>query len=90
MLPWTAHCSGRRIEDKAVRLNFELRPFNLFLNTESLHGNRELPISYPGWILVQDITLPTKGTQHRMREKAQVGKGAGFGNTPAETNRSPP
>ena len=61
----TLRTEWRKIEDKMVSHNIELRTFCLNLNTSQVHQNRELPSAYVCWIGVADMTLLSKGTAHR-------------------------
>lgn len=55
----------RKIEDKLVNCNIEVRKFALNLDVGEVHKNREFPAAYWCWLGVLDSTLPNKGTAHR-------------------------
>jgi hypothetical protein len=66
---------ARRLEDGCVKRQMELRQIALTLNTQKLHGNRDISGLYPGWLVVMDSVTPTKGVDHR--SKKEVDKEAG-------------
>lgn len=57
----------RRIEDRFLAREIELRPFSLLVDKTPCHGNRELPVHFPGWIGVHSMSLSRKGTGHKAK-----------------------
>ena len=71
----------RKIEDKLVACNIELRNFALNLDVGEIHKNRKFPACYFCWLGVLDSTLPNKGTAHRAL------RGAGTSDGPTNINQ---
>ncbi|CAK8995952.1 unnamed protein product [Durusdinium trenchii] len=57
----------RRIEDKFIDNMMECKSINIPFDLSSAHGNRSLPASLPGWMIVLDTTLGAKqGTLYKV------------------------
>ncbi|CAE6950443.1 unnamed protein product [Symbiodinium sp. CCMP2592] len=63
----------RKLEDKFLDNNIELKPFFLNMDISNVHGNRDIPSSFVCYLGLLDSTLPTKGTLHRAWRSASTG-----------------
>ncbi|CAJ1348206.1 unnamed protein product [Effrenium voratum] len=61
----------RRIEDKLISKNIEMRPFVLATDNSECHANRDSPAAYIMYLCICDSTLPMKGTAHRVSRSAE-------------------
>jgi len=57
----------RRIEDKLMENNLEMRLINIRLGQSRLHGNASIPANFPGWMVIHETSVPKKGTDYRAR-----------------------
>lgn len=63
----------RRIEDKLIECDLEMRLINVRVSQTRLHGNASIPANFPGWMVIHETSIPKKGTDYRSRpDKDQV------------------
>ena len=55
----------RRLEDKLIHHNLEIRQFVVVPDMAHVHANAAAPEAYVNLLAVSDVTLPAKGTGHR-------------------------